>query len=171
MKHILFYFLFGINTLGICQTNALKNSKLSVAEKEVMAVVLKVFDGMREGDSAKVGSCFTDAPSLFTSFTNGKTGEHVLSKGNIEEFLKSVGTPHEKIYDEPIWDYEVRISDNLAQVWTSYAFYLGNEFQHCGVDAFHLHKEKQGWKIFQLVDTRKKKGCSIPEFIKNQKGN
>jgi len=50
---------------------------------------------------------------------------------------------------------------NLAQVWASYAFYRGNTFNHCGVDALHLFKVEDGqWHIFHLGDTRCTKGCA-----------
>ena len=57
----------------------------------------------------------------------------------------------------------MEIDGNLAQVWTKYAFFLGEDFDHCGVDAFQLFNDGDGWKIFQLVDTRHREGCELPE--------
>ena len=55
------------------------------------------------------------------------------------------------------------VDGGIAQVWTDYAFYVGAEFSHCGVDAFHLAKDAFGsWKIMHLMDTRRKEGCIEP---------
>jgi len=132
--------------------------EMSVAQKEVLKVVVHLFDGMRAGDSSMVSSCFYDEVEMFTSYTN-KEGEAVLKKGNVETFIEAVGSPHDEVWNEKIWDTEIRVDGNLAQVWTKYGFYLDDKFSHCGVDAIHLTKTKDGWKIFHLSDTRQRKGC------------
>ena len=129
-------------------------------EDEVMRTVNQLFEGMRLGDSTLVRSAFTKNARMMTVFV--KDGEPVLRTGSLDKFVSAVGTPHDKIWDEPIWDFEVRIDGNLAQVWTKYAFYLGNEFSHCGVDAFQLFLNADGWKIFQLTDTRQFENCNPP---------
>ncbi len=91
-----------------------------------------------------------------------KESQPVLRTGSIDGFVKGVGTPHEKVWNESIWDSEVRIDGNLAHVWTKYAFYLGEDFSHCGVDAFQLFKDDNGWRIFQLTDTRQFEDCELP---------
>ena len=47
----------------------------------------------------------------------------------------------------------------MANVWTAYSFYFDGKFSHCGVNSFQLLKEAGEWKIFYLVDTRRKEGC------------
>ena len=136
--------------------------------KAVLKVVNRLFDGMRAGDSSMVSSTFYPGATMFTSFTN-REGQPVLKKGDLQRFLKAVGTPHDEVWDEPIWDTEVRIDGNLAQVWTKYAFYAGDRFSHCGVDAFQLTNTKNGWKIFHLTDTRQKEGCEVPECVRGER--
>ncbi|MEO0553603.1 MAG: nuclear transport factor 2 family protein [Bacteroidota bacterium] len=137
-------------------------------EESVKQVVYQLFEGMRQGDSTMVRAAFTKDAEMYTVFTD-KDGTPNLKKGSLQRFLTAVGTPHEGIWDEPIWDVEVQIDGNLAQVWTKYAFYLDDKFSHCGVDAFQLFKGNTGWEIFQLTDTRKKEGCVIPDHIKKVK--
>jgi len=127
-------------------------------EAEILKVVVHLFDGMRVGDSSIVSSCFYKQVDMFTSFTN-KKGEAVFVKDDVQKFINAVGTPHDEVWDEKIWDTEIRVDGNLAQVWTKYGFYLDDKFSHCGVDAIHLTKTKDGWKIFHLSDTRQRKGC------------
>lgn len=136
----------------------------------VFETVVKLFDGMRAGDSAMVHSVFRDSPDIFTSSTNAE-GKPLLTRGTLQRFLTAVGTPHDVIYDEPIWDVKIEIDGNLAMVWTPYAFYAGKSFSHCGVDAFILNKNEEGWKIFHLTDTRQKVGCDIPDAIKAARDN
>ena len=98
---------------------------------------------------------------------NGKP--NIRRESSLDGFLKSVGTPHAEVYHEMIWDEKILVDGNFAQVWTSYAFYLGKKFSHCGVDAFHLVKGEDGsWKIFHLADTRQKEGCKVPSKISKQ---
>jgi len=134
-------------------------------EKMVYDVVIQLFDGMRAGDSSMVSDVFKKDVQLYTVATD-REGNPILHKGSLDKFLTAVGTPHDKVWDEPIWNTEIRVDGRLAQVWTDYAFYLGKDFSHCGVDAFELYKTEEGWKIFHLADTRKREGCEVPEYIK-----
>lgn len=132
--------------------------ELSTDEKDVLDVVVHLFDGMRAGDSSMVSSCFYKQVDMFTSYTN-KKGEAVLVKDDVQKFINAVGTPHKEVWNEKIWDTEIRVDGNLAQVWTKYGFYLDEKFSHCGVDAILMTRTKDGWKIFHLSDTRQRKGC------------
>lgn len=146
-----------IPNMGLFAQN--KNAQQDI--DDVMLTINKLFDGMREGDSAKVASTFDQSVNMYTSFTN-KKGERVVKKGSLAPFLKAIGTPHDEIWDEKIMNTKISIDGNIAQVWTDYVFYVGSEFSHCGIDALHLIKNEQyGWKIVHLMDTRRKEGCEL----------
>jgi hypothetical protein len=134
-------------------------------EQQVKSVVSQLFKGMELGDSAMVHRCFMAQITMATVKVN-KEGQTVLAKEtSIAGFLKAIGTPHpEKLYEET-WNVRVSIDDRFAQVWCDYAFYVGNKFSHCGVDAFHLFKDADTWKIFHLADTRRTTACDIPAGI------
>ncbi len=125
-------------------------------EDEVIQTIQQLFDGMRKGDSTMVRSVFYENVRLLTIVNEN---EPILHEGSVDKFVEAVGTPHEEIWDERIGKYEVRIDGDLASVWTPYTFYLGNELSHCGVNAFQLFRNKEGWKIIQITDTRRKTGC------------
>jgi hypothetical protein len=147
-------FLFGF-VLSVQSQNdtQLKDSTL------IHELIISLFDGMREADSAKVSSAFHKEVKMYTSFTD-KNGQLVLKEGTLASFLNAVGTPHDEIWDEKIWGVKISIDGGIAQVWADYAFYISKEFSHCGVDAFHLVKQASGnWKIIHLMDTRRKEGC------------
>ena len=124
----------------------------------VIATIQKMFDGMRAGDSAAVNSVFDPSARLQTTYTN-KEGLAVIVTEKISHFVEAVGTPHDEIWDERIWGYDVRIDDRLATAWTEYTFFLGEKMSHCGVNAFQLFKSEEGWKIIQITDTRRRNGC------------
>ena len=137
-------------------------------EAAVKEVVKKLFLGMQKGDSAMVHDTFVNNPTFATAFRT-KTQEPALHLGEkLQEFLDAVGKPHKEVWNEEIWNVTVKIDADFAQVWCDYAFYLDHTFSHCGVDAFHLHKTKSGWKIFHLADTRRKDTCDVPADIKKK---
>ena len=127
-------------------------------EAEVMTVVNRLFDGMRAGDSAMVRSTFHPTMTTASIFVN-RQGEPVIRTGMPDDFVKAVGTPHDKEWDERIWDPVVHIDGRMATAWTPYAFYLGGDLSHCGVNAFQLFDGKDGWKIIRITDTRRREGC------------
>lgn len=138
----------------------------SAEDQAVMEPIMQLFQGMNQGDSARVRACFAPDVSLVTLSTD-KTGKPVSrTDRSIKNFLTAVGTPHAESWSEPIWDVKIQRQGALAQVWAQYAFYVGKKFSHCGVDAFQLMRMPDGaWKIFHLADTRVREGCTIPEHI------
>ncbi len=134
----------------------------------IMAPITTLFTGMNLGDSAMVHRAFTDDATM-ASIGKDKTGIVTLRReSSVAGFLKAVGSPHQEPWSEPIWDARVEVDGDLAQVWTRYAFYLGKNFKHCGVDAFQLVKQQGTWKIFHLADTRQTVDCNVPQSISDQ---
>lgn len=151
-------------TVSVTQVSAQQASD----EAAIREVINQVFKGMENGDSAKVHSAFAREVTLASVFRD-KAGNPVLRReSSVRDFLKAVGTPHPEIWYEETWNYRVQQDGDLAQVWCDYAFYLGKNFSHCGVDAFQLHKGKDGWKVFHLADTRRKADCNIPKEIQDK---
>ena len=74
-----------------------------------------------------------------------------------------MGTPHDEVWDERIWDVVIHIDDNLASAWMNYAFILGDTLSHCGVNSMQFVRTAEGWKAVYLVDTRRRTGCEVPE--------
>ncbi|HEY0898874.1 MAG TPA: hypothetical protein VGD90_06050, partial [Sphingobacteriaceae bacterium] len=65
-----------------------------------------------------------------------------------------------QVWDEQITFDAIQVDAGLASVWTSYKFYLGKNFSHCGVNSFQLVKMNGNWKITYLIDTRRKENCN-----------
>jgi len=125
-------------------------------KKEVRKVIDRLFEGMKKGDSSMVRKTFLPNATLNTSFVN-TSGEAKVHQESITSFFNAIGTPHKETWDERILSCEIRIDDNLATVWTKYAFYADNVYSHEGVNAFQLVKTAGEWKILIITDTRRKK--------------
>jgi len=141
------------------------SSAQSSEKDEVMQVIDRVFEAMRTNDSTLLKQSFVENPNIFTAFIN-QDGKSQLTIGDFQQFVNAVGQPKDQVWNEPIWNEKVEIDGNLAAVWVDYAFYVDDRFSHCGVDAFHLIKLEDGWKIFHLVDTRRKTECEVPDGFK-----
>lgn len=156
MRSILGILFFSLmNHFANTQENSISPSDDEILVKQTID---QLFKGMREGDSAKVGSVFYTNARLMTCFID-RNNKLRNSEDKLNDFLIAVGTPHEGIWDEQIASISVMIDMHLAQVWTTYTFYLDDQFIHCGVNAFQLVKDNSGWKIMNLIDTRKTTDC------------
>jgi hypothetical protein len=130
----------------------------TVADRQaVLAVVTKLFDAMRKGDSAAAGALFLPKAQLATADV-GPNGPRVRVE-EIASFLKAVGSPHAEVWDERIFNPIVHLDGPLGVVWVEYSFYVGEKFSHCGVDAFQIAQTAEGWKIVSIADTRRRTGC------------
>lgn len=126
----------------------------------VLAVVDRLFDGMRANDGDVVRSVFIEGATLVS--TENAEGEPMTRLIPTEGFAQAVDNATIP-WDEPTWDPIVQVRDHLATVWVKYAFYAGEEFSHCGVDAFILARQRDGaWKIAALADTRQREDCELP---------
>lgn len=159
--------ILGILLLIAIQGNA-QNQPMATDQEDITGTIQQLFEGMQKGDSAMVHATFTREVTFATVFRN-KKGEQVIHRESaIHDFLVAVGTPHNDVWNEEIWNLQIQVDGDFAQAWCDYAFYVGKNFSHCGVDAFHLIKTGTGWKIFHLADTRRKEGCVIPEEIRKK---
>ncbi|WP_026897967.1 nuclear transport factor 2 family protein [Daejeonella oryzae] len=130
-----------------------KNSETESVKK----VINQLFEGMRKGDSSMVSSTFSKGMIMQT--ISKRQGQINVVRYEPLNFLKSIATPHSEVYDERITFDEILIDAELASVWTSYKFYVGDKFSHCGVNSFQLVKQDNKWKIVYLIDTRRKENC------------
>lgn len=129
-------------------------------QQEVRQAVERLFNGMRAGDSTVVRAAFHPQARLQT--TAVREGQAMLRTDSVDAFVRAVGTPHTEVWDERISNVEIRVDGPLATAWMDYAFYAGDRFSHCGVNAFQFFKAAQGWQIIQITDTRNRECPRIP---------
>lgn len=128
------------------------------AEREqVIAVVERLFEGMRTRDTTMMRSTFAPGAHLY-----GVAQDGTLRAMSPDGFIASIGGRQGAPVDERVFAPQVRIDGNLATVWTFYTLHVGEEFSHCGVDAFLMYRMADGWKIAALGDTRRRENCEPP---------
>jgi hypothetical protein len=124
-------------------------------EQAVRAVVDRLFDGMRSRDTTMIRSVFAEEAQFY-----GLDREGNIRITAPSAFIASISrAPEGLLLDEVLDDVEIRIDGPLAAVWTYYDFFSGDEFSHCGYDAFQLLKMRDEWKIVALADTRRTEDC------------
>ncbi len=134
-------------------------SSTAMAQSEVAdvrVVIDRLFDGMRSGDSTIVSDVLHEEALM------ARVGPMGLDIRTTDGFVQAVGSPHEEVWDERIWDVHIFVDGNLASAWMEFAFFLGEELSHCGVNSMQLFKTADGWKIIYIADTNRPPTCEPP---------
>lgn len=139
----------------------IKPNSFTTDQLAVKETIEQLFQAMYDGDSISASLAFMDSARLYTIYSiNDST---VIKEGQLKQFIRAIGSPHDIKWIEKSWGYKISIDGGFAQAWCNYAFFAGERFSHCGVDAFHLVKQEGIWRIFSLADTRKKEKCVFPK--------
>jgi hypothetical protein len=130
------------------------SSQAARTDAEVLAVVHRLFDAMRQNDSSMARPLFHTRARLITSAV--RNGEPIVRvEESPESFIEAIGRPRNEVWDERLSNERVFVDGGLASVWTDYVFYRGPTLSHCGVDHFLLVREGTQWKILEVADTRR----------------
>jgi hypothetical protein len=132
--------------------------KAQTAEDSVKAAVTKMFDAMRQSDSAMLQSSFSPS-AVLQAFARSKEGKTIVKNETVTEFAGSISKAPKGALDERIVFETIKIDGPLAAVWTPYTFYYNGKQSHCGVNSFQLVRIDGEWKIQYILDTRRKNGC------------
>ena len=124
-----------------------------------LEVVERMFEGMRSADSAMVRSVF--APGARFAMVDTRGTPAAVRFDTVGGWIAAIAASNRR-WDERIYDVQVRVDGNIAQVWAPYTFYLDRQVRHCGVNAIDLLRDGDGWKITQLADTRRRENCPDP---------
>jgi hypothetical protein len=151
--------VLAFSTAAGAQTAAAPQSA-AATEKDVLAVVNRMFDGFAKKDTTIIRGTLHDDVKLITAVTN-KEGKAVVHAETMDKFLVGIATAPGKL-DERLFNPEVRIDGNLASVWVLYEFWYDDKYSHCGIDSFQLARTEMGWKIFSIADTRRKTCEGLP---------
>jgi hypothetical protein len=127
-------------------------------ETTIKQTINRLFDGMRQSDTAMIRSAFAPEGILQTVVKN-KEGKVFIQSEPLDSFIAFVGKPHKEVYDERITFDLIKVDGDLAIAWTPYKFYVDEKFSHCGVDSYQLVKLNGEWRIQYLIDTRRRQNC------------
>lgn len=142
----------------VCALLIFQQLKAQTPIDSVKNAVNNLFVAMKTTDQALLTSCFADSAVLQT-ITKNKQGQLIVVNEKIADFAASIGRFAKGDLDEQISFDIVKVDGDLAIAWTPYKFYLKSVFSHCGVNSFQLVRQKNGWKIQYLIDTRRKANC------------
>ena len=124
------------------------------ADREaILGTVQALFDALAARDGATLRDLM-DPDVLMHSVERAADGTRSQSTSTLDDLVARV-EGSEEVLTERMFDPEVRVSGDLAMVWTPYDFYAGTQLSHCGADAVLLTREADdGWKIIALSWTR-----------------
>jgi uncharacterized protein YchJ len=126
----------------------------------VIAAVQKLFDAMAAADTTAAKAVFI-AEGLIGGLRPDATEFRLTPSSTWAGSLTRVSAQGKLI--EKMYRPEVRISDNLAEVWTYYDFHIGERFSHCGFDTAQLVRTTEDWKIATISYTARTTGCEPPK--------
>lgn len=133
------------------QTAAPDSSAQAVAE-----TAQRFFDAMAARDTTALLDVLHPDAVLVAI---GPDGTAQVQDGDIREWVRSVGQGggpwRERFLEKP----RVEVDGSLATVWARYDFYLGDQFSHCGMDAFQLVRAGDSWRLLVVTFTVEMVGC------------
>ena len=131
-------------------------SSEDAGEQAVVAVVQGFFDALAERD-VKAAAGLLASEGQFVSLREAD-GSLQQRREAFSDFLENLGSGREQFL-ERLWNPEVRIQGPIASLWTRYDFHRDGVFSHCGVDAVHLLRDGDEWKIAGVLYTVERAGC------------
>lgn len=123
-------------------------------EKDAIAAVQQVFNGMKAHDADTIRSAMLPDARLFAVRDTGATVVTAAA-----DFAGSIAGNKSDLIERFTAEPKVLIRGRMAQVWGEYEFLRDGKFHHCGVDSCSLVKTEAGWRIAAIVYTSETTGC------------
>ena len=118
----------------------------------ILTVVQSLFNALAERDGETLRALLHH-DVVMRSVEVGSDGQRSISTSTVDDLVARV-EGSEEVLTERMFDPEVRISGELAMVWTPYDFYVGETLSHCGADVFVLTRADAAWRVTGLSWTR-----------------
>jgi hypothetical protein len=122
---------------------------------EIVAVVNGLFEAMRTKDEAGIRGTYAEEIA-FTAIDPERGVRTIL--GPPDRVVDSIVNSDAELI-ERMWDPEVRVDGDLATLWAPYEFSIDGDFSHCGVNAIHLVRRDNAWRIVGVAFTRRTEDC------------
>ena len=118
----------------------------------ILSVAQSLFDALAERDGEALRALL-HPDVVMRSVEVASDGERSIATSTLDDLVARV-EGSEEVLTERMFDPEVRISGDLAMVWTPYDFYVGEALSHCGADVFVMVREGDAWRVTGLSWTR-----------------
>ncbi|GAC17164.1 hypothetical protein [Paraglaciecola arctica] len=147
MKTMLSRSLFVVTLISLSQLSLAHDlQQPTQKDNAVTGPIYKLFDAMREHDQDKILAQFTSKALLQRITTKGE-----ITNTDVKKFALSISTNTAEL-DEHLLAVIINQQNELASVWTPFAFYLNDKLSHCGSNSFQLVQINGEWKIHYLID-------------------
>jgi hypothetical protein len=130
-------------------------------KKDVIAVVNKLFDKMAEHKPAEIVALHTPEAQL-VALIRQPNGTSRIQTFKTEQFSKNFAVKRGEI-EELMYGHQIQVHGDLALVSGRYVFFVNGKISHCGVNAFHLVRTADGWRIGGASSTIEPGGCTDKE--------
>ena len=125
----------------------------------VVAAVQRLFDALETRDSVAGMAAFHPSATILVVAGTPPTVTQTTPAALVGSITRSTaGT-----FKERIFDTEVHIDGDVAQLWAYFTVHIGNAFNRCGTDAMTLVRVDGAWKISHAAFTRRTQGCRHSE--------
>lgn len=129
--------------------------------KDVLAVVNKLFDKMKEHKPDEIVALHT-ADAQLVALIKQADGKSKIQTLKTEEFSKQFAVKKAEI-KETMYAPKTEVFGDLALVSGRYVFFVNGKVSHCGLNAFHLVRTDEGWRIAGISSTLEPQGCTDQE--------
>ena len=149
------------STLEFAQCDAPQSNPDATASKDAQATVEHLFALMTAHKPNDIIALHTPEAQLAAHITarDGKTRTENLSR---EGFAKFFETKRAEIA-EKMYAPQTRVFGDLAVVYGRYFFTVNGKLAHCGMNAFHLSRTAEGWRLGNALSTIEPNGCTAEE--------
>lgn len=130
-------------------------------KQQVLAVVDKMFAEMANHNPSAIAALYTKDSNL-TAIIRRKDGKNAITAFTGETFSKNFAEKKNEI-EELMYAPKVEVDGDLAMIWGRYVFFVDGKISHCGVNAFHLVKTDEGWKVANASSTIDPTNCTEKE--------
>lgn len=121
----------------------------------VVAAVQRLFDALETRDSVAGMAAFHPSATILVVAGTPVTVTQTTPAALVGSITRSTGGT----FTERIFDTEVRIDGDVAQLWAYFTVHIGKAFNRCGTDAMTLVRVDGAWKISHAAFTRRTQGC------------
>lgn len=138
--------------LNACATVDAKPVSDSTDRAEILSIMSSFFKAMEFKDVETARSLILPKGRYFSVSSPGG-GYSIMTTEDYLQSLTKAGSP---LLQERLLNPDVKINGNIASLWSNYHFYVGEKFDHCGVDIFDFINTNDGWKMVSSVFTSEK---------------
>lgn len=139
---------------GFAGINVQAKETHTVTQREVLGTVDALFDAMAKHDVDASRKLILPGASFVVVKPDG-----VVAMEHDTNYLDSLAK-HKEAFRERIWNAQVMVQGDIAQVWAPYDFHLDGKLSHCGIDSFSMVRTANGWHVAGVSYTVQRVGCA-----------